>query len=67
MSLLKMSYYFVTVDYLLHSVVYKEGDPASDVYIVVKGNFALTKRAKGKRTQNQISIVGPGEITGDED
>ena len=49
MSLCKMSYYFKTVDYLRNHIVFNEGDIAVDVFIVVHGNFTLTKKVKGKR------------------
>ena len=55
------------MDYQLHSAVYKEGEPATHIYIVNKGDFVLKKIVKGVRKQNEIVILGPGEITGDED
>jgi len=66
MSLFKMSYYFKTVNYIRNQVVYNEGDPASHIFIVTSGDFKLTKKIIGKRTQAEIVILGTGQITGEE-
>ena len=62
-----MSYYFKTIDYQFKNVVYNEGDIATDVFLVVSGNFTLKKKVKGKRVKGEVVILGIGEITGDDD
>ena len=64
MSLCKMSYYFKSVDYQRGHAVFNEGDKADHIYIVVAGDFMLTKKVKGKRTAAEIVILGPGELAG---
>ena len=59
-----MSYYFKKVDYLRNNVVFNEGDIASDIFIVIEGDFMLTKKVQGKKIPGEIVILGPGEMPG---
>ena len=63
-SLCKMSFYFKTVDYLRNHVVYNEGDDASDIFIVVGGDFMLTKKIPGKKIKGEMVILGSGQMAG---
>ena len=34
---------------------------------MVYGDFVLKKKVQGKRNQGEVVIIGPGEITGEDD
>ena len=43
MSLCKMQYYFKTMNYLRNYAVFTQGEWAEDVFVIVEGDFILTR------------------------
>ena len=61
-----MSYYFQTCDYQRNHYVFAEGQPSTDIFVVVEGDFVLTKKFEGRHGKGEIAILGPGEIIFDD-
>lgn len=47
--------------------MFKEGDKSTDIYLVVSGDFKLSKSVtlKGRKQTIELAIVSKGEIIGD--
>ena len=54
MSLSKMSYYFKPVTYLRNHYIFREGEEADSVFVVVEGDYILTKSLEGKRAKAEL-------------
>ena len=65
----KLSYFFHHRTYNRNSIVYKEGDPVNEFYLIQKGSFKITKTVSfsGKMKEIDVGIIGKGELFGEED
>lgn len=53
----KLSYFFKTQNYRKGNIVYKETDPATDIYIIKEGEFLFTQKFKveaGEKNEGEI-------------
>lgn len=76
LSLSKLTYYLQERHFKRSSILYREGDPANEAYIVLEGEFKLTKTCKfplsasspsdrSANIQLQVVIKGPREVFGE--
>lgn len=72
-GLSKLIYYLIERQYRRSNILYREGDPANEAYIVLEGEFKLTKSCKlspksselPSNLQLQVAIKGPKEVFGE--
>lgn len=77
-ALMKICKVFVTVEIHKNTVLYREGSPINDLFIVKSGEIGLTKelispedrmepKGSPRKRQVTVSILGPGELLGVEE
>jgi cAMP-dependent protein kinase regulator len=69
-SLQRLSYFFSRRRLIRRQFVYQEGDSSSSIYVVVEGEFKLSRKLSsllgGKPIVGDLAILGQGELFGDD-
>jgi CRP-like cAMP-binding protein len=58
-SISKLSYYWKKVTFSRRQLVYREGEPSSNIYIAIEGEFRLCKTIGEARDERMSTIRKP--------